>query len=86
MLAVRYTYIGKQIVGYVVKSTGSWKMIGTRSPQDPQVSLVDMTCLARTCWSYRPTALLGMLMHWYTFNASRVKVSNCFAGVLSCCR
>lgn len=27
---------GKQIVGYVIKS-GEWEVIGTRSPQDPQV-------------------------------------------------
>ena len=25
-------------MGYVVKSTGEWQVIGTRSPQDPQVS------------------------------------------------
>jgi len=34
--------IGTQIVGYVVKrkeeaSDSAWKLIGTRSPQDPQV-------------------------------------------------
>ena len=29
---------GKQIVGYVVKPDGRWEVIGTRSPQDAQVS------------------------------------------------
>ena len=29
---------GKQIVGYVIKSeSDEWEVIGTRSPQDPQV-------------------------------------------------
>lgn len=28
---------GQQIVGYVVKPGNRWEMIGTRSPQDPQV-------------------------------------------------
>lgn len=30
-------FSGKQIVGYVVKPDNTWEVIGTRSPQDPQV-------------------------------------------------
>ena len=36
---VMFIYVGKQIVGYVVKS-GKWELIGTRSPQDPQVTVL----------------------------------------------
>lgn len=31
---------GRQIVGYIVKPSGEWELIGTRSPQDAQVSLI----------------------------------------------
>ena len=30
-------FAGKQIIGYVVKPGNTWEVIGTRSPQDPQV-------------------------------------------------
>lgn len=36
--------LGKQIVGYVVKSGKPWEVIGTRSPQDPQVRELTVSC------------------------------------------
>jgi len=30
--------LGRQIAGYIVKGGNKWELIGTRSPQDPQVS------------------------------------------------
>jgi hypothetical protein len=53
-----FVYVGKQIVGYV-RSGRNWEVIGTRSPQDAQVSYTENP----ECW-FHSSCGVGFLPRW----------------------